>query len=492
MSNQQSHALVPRVPTKEMLAAGYDAYAAHEWDAGRAKRGPERDSLPIAWRAMIDAAGPCEDLNPSGPLEYAEQRKQHWLNEAQRLALLVRSLGGDPEPGSPAVLDMSQRPGPADAIANIEAYLRDMADQPQPWDDDQLVASAPMDPPDGGSRQQGMFTIGDLKAVVCAFRLHPAELIEMTRKRLSGVEERWNSMEQECPDKGEVSFLIRLAKAYLDSPTNADPAPALRERAEICKVLGCVDKPGVPLRFVQDLIKRNSDQWARINELLRSWDKANPTERQELDRMRRGWGPSSPTERMYRRENVASCLRAIEAAMGELTVSEEESESVPSEAQIYLDAAHAGLARHQETIIGLLQGIATDPAEWPDIKAAEERGAMQAQIAPNEMLMADNRRMRAAGLKLAEAAMHVVREFDGTHRLSLAAAEWAKAIADEGGRGERYAGPAAFEPGRVAYEVRWPAPREIEWDDLTDEQRTVWARVEAASRAIGGSEVANG
>jgi hypothetical protein len=55
------------------------------------------------------------------------------------------------------------------------------------------------------------------------------------------------------------------------------------------------------------------------------------------------------------------------------------------------------------------------------------------------MLVADNRRMRAAGLKLSEAALHVIREYDGTHRLSLAVAEWAVAIADEGNRGERYA-----------------------------------------------------
>lgn len=55
------------------------------------------------------------------------------------------------------------------------------------------------------------------------------------------------------------------------------------------------------------------------------------------------------------------------------------------------------------------------------------------------MLQADNIRMRAAGLKLSEAALHVIREYDGTHRLSLAVAEWAKAVADEGGREDRFA-----------------------------------------------------
>ena len=51
------------------------------------------------------------------------------------------------------------------------------------------------------------------------------------------------------------------------------------------------------------------------------------------------------------------------------------------------------------------------------------------------MLGRDNERMRKAGTKLAEAAMHVVREHDGTHRLALAVAEWALALANEGDRG---------------------------------------------------------
>jgi len=50
------------------------------------------------------------------------------------------------------------------------------------------------------------------------------------------------------------------------------------------------------------------------------------------------------------------------------------------------------------------------------------------------MLARDNARMRAAGCKLAAAALYVAAEYDGTHRLLLAVAEWAKAIADEGDR----------------------------------------------------------
>lgn len=50
-------------------------------------------------------------------------------------------------------------------------------------------------------------------------------------------------------------------------------------------------------------------------------------------------------------------------------------------------------------------------------------------------LIDENRKLREAGCKLAEASMHVIREYDGIHRLSLAVSEWAKTIANEGGRG---------------------------------------------------------
>lgn len=56
-----------------------------------------------------------------------------------------------------------------------------------------------------------------------------------------------------------------------------------------------------------------------------------------------------------------------------------------------------------------------------------------------EMLVADNRRMRDAGCALAEAAQRVVRTYDGVHRLASAIARWNEAIANEGGRQERFA-----------------------------------------------------
>jgi len=51
-----------------------------------------------------------------------------------------------------------------------------------------------------------------------------------------------------------------------------------------------------------------------------------------------------------------------------------------------------------------------------------------------QMLIDDNKRLRNAGCKLSEAAFKVATEYDGVHRLMLAVSEWAKAIANEGGR----------------------------------------------------------
>lgn len=53
-----------------------------------------------------------------------------------------------------------------------------------------------------------------------------------------------------------------------------------------------------------------------------------------------------------------------------------------------------------------------------------------------EWLAEENRQLRNAGCKLAEAALHVAREYDGVHRLMLAVSEWAQAVACEGGRGK--------------------------------------------------------
>jgi hypothetical protein len=51
-----------------------------------------------------------------------------------------------------------------------------------------------------------------------------------------------------------------------------------------------------------------------------------------------------------------------------------------------------------------------------------------------QMMARDHARMRLAGGRLAEAALRVIHDYDGLHRLSLAVAEWAEAIAAEGDR----------------------------------------------------------
>ena len=53
-----------------------------------------------------------------------------------------------------------------------------------------------------------------------------------------------------------------------------------------------------------------------------------------------------------------------------------------------------------------------------------------------EMLATDNKHLRNAGCKLAEAALKVATEYDGVHRLLLAVSEWAKTVANEGGRSD--------------------------------------------------------
>lgn len=73
-------------------------------------------------------------------------------------------------------------------------------------------------------------------------------------------------------------------------------------------------------------------------------------------------------------------------------------------------------------------------------KAADIDALFDQQQALIDMLIRDNARMRPAGCKLAAAAMYVVAEYDGLHRLSLAVAAWAQAVADEGDRPHERAG----------------------------------------------------
>jgi hypothetical protein len=95
------------------------------------------------------------------------------------------------------------------------------------------------------------------------------------------------------------------------------------------------------------------------------------------------------------------------------------------------------------------------------------------------MLVRDNNAMKDAGSALAAAAARVVQEYDGVHRLSLAAAKWHKAVANEGGRGTVHQSADEAQPEQP-HEHRWVerdasgalmcADCGVDADDLPDPQ----------------------
>lgn len=82
------------------------------------------------------------------------------------------------------------------------------------------------------------------------------------------------------------------------------------------------------------------------------------------------------------------------------------------------------------------EGLAMHTPEFE--RQIEETLADLARGGPQDDLIAfltrDNSAMRLAGCDLAEAALRVIRDYDGLHRLALAVAGWANALANEGGR----------------------------------------------------------
>jgi hypothetical protein len=132
------------------------------------------------------------------------------------------------------------------------------------------------------------------------------------------------------------------------------------ELAAICAVVGCQDKPGVALRFVSELRRDNQRAHERQVELLRTWEDASLTERQELDRLRRGWGPSTPTERMARRTELIKAMHVIARAMDAVAPDDKDEEALTLE---HFQTAYDQLVKGYREIIGLLQVIPalTDP-----------------------------------------------------------------------------------------------------------------------------------
>lgn len=134
------------------------------------------------------------------------------------------------------------------------------------------------------------------------------------------------------------------------------------ELAAICAVVGCQQKPGVALRFVSALRRDNERGYERQVELLRTWEDASLTERQELDRLRRGWGPSTPTERMARRIDLIAAMNAIEQAMHDVVPDDKDEEALTLD---HFQAAYDKLHEAYRKTIALLQAI-------PDLRAPDE------------------------------------------------------------------------------------------------------------------------
>lgn len=156
---------------------------------------------------------------------------------------------------------------------------------------------------------------------------------------------------------GESRHTPALAATDKESALQAIIDEMTQERKAICEALGCVDLPGVALKFAGVLRRDLSKAHERHVELIRSWDRASLTERQELDEMRRGWGPSTPTERMRRHADVAAAMQCLSGAMGILTLSEEEAEAADPEVNQRLDEAYERVNKQYIATIGILSRI---------------------------------------------------------------------------------------------------------------------------------------
>lgn len=89
-------------------------------------------------------------------------------------------------------------------------------------------------------------------------------------------------------------------------------------------------------------------------ELIKTWDAASPTERQELDRLRRGWGPSTPTERMARRTDLQAAMRSIEDAMTAVLPDEKGGDDLTID---HFQTAYDALSKSHRGIIALLHAL---------------------------------------------------------------------------------------------------------------------------------------
>lgn len=179
-------------------------------------------------------------------------------------------------------------------------------------------------------------------------------------------------------DRDEISVTFHGEKirgwSYTDESERRTKMLAAREFIEgwyysadtadlgaICYELGCTTRPGVALRFVKELRRDLSRAHERHVELLRSWDAASLTERQELDRLRRGWGPSTPTERMARRTDLQAAMRTIQRAMDAVLPDDKDEDDLTLD---HFQTAYDELSKGYRDIIALLHAI-------PDLAAPD-------------------------------------------------------------------------------------------------------------------------
>lgn len=151
-----------------------------------------------------------------------------------------------------------------------------------------------------------------------------------------------------------------LAKAKTES----------EERKEICEELGCITEPGVPLRFVRGLREDLKRAYARNDELIRSWDAATLTERQELDRLRRGWGPSTPTTHMQRWADARDFLNWI-AEVEEAADIRDDDDGAPEDVETTLDRVTVAVGSARSKAAKRLGEIVARPPSAFDLSFIE-------------------------------------------------------------------------------------------------------------------------
>lgn len=215
--------------------------------------------------------------------------------------------------------------------------------------------------------------LADCAADISAAQSLGARAMQAARAGMSGKALNVDALAQEIrrvdgQNKLGAGALAETLMPFLGAHAMQAAVAGVRDDyAAICKELGCVEKPGVPLRFIQEMRKSLSAARERIDWLLRSWDDATITERQELDRMRRGWGPTTPTERMLRHRDLRDCMKVLSGALTDLTTPEDDNADPEVEAR--LQEAYDRVNKRYLASLEILRRL-DEPLERPDLSPA--------------------------------------------------------------------------------------------------------------------------